>query len=60
IITSIPTLVELESRLSGSHTTDVNEAEKRSGDLSGLFEVLRRYGLVYYDARIKGWRIEIY
>ncbi|MEB3758373.1 MAG: hypothetical protein GSR82_05025 [Desulfurococcales archaeon] len=59
IITSIPTLVELENRLSGSHTTDVNEAEKRSGDLSGLFEVLRRYGLVYYDARIKGWRIEI-
>ena len=58
IITSIPTLVELENRLSNSHTTDVNEAVKKSGDLSGFFEVLRRYGRVYYDARIKGWKIE--
>jgi hypothetical protein len=59
IITTIPTLVELENRLSAIHTTDVNEAKKRSGDLSNLFDVLRRYGLVYYDARTKGWRIEL-
>jgi type I site-specific restriction-modification system R (restriction) subunit len=57
IITSIGTLVELESRLSNLHSTDVNEAIKKAGDLSGLFEVFRKYGMVYYDARIKGWKV---
>ena len=59
IITSIGTLVELENRLFNLHSTDVNEAIKKAGNLSGLFEVLRRYGMVYYDARIKGWKISL-
>ncbi|MCE4606448.1 MAG: hypothetical protein F7B59_03855 [Desulfurococcales archaeon] len=59
IITSIGTLVELENRLFNLHSTDVNEAIKKAGNLSDLFEVLRRYGMVYYDARIKGWKISL-
>ncbi len=57
IITSIGTLIELENRLSHLHSTDVNEAIKKAENLSELFEVLRRYGMVYYDARIKGWKV---
>jgi len=59
ILTSIATLVELENRLSHTHSTDINEASRRAGDLLPLFEVLRRNGMVYYDARIKGWKISI-